>query len=285
MGEGLTEFPESYTVFDRIRERQGIAAVLRGDECFGYSRWTTVHDDLSMFRALDLRALHYMPDMAGLLHPTTYRQFCEMDAETRRQLTARCSARRLHNRKDFFYLNARVKYYLNPLNYVKTFALESPRPLLDDDMLEFVTRLPLRYRMGKRFWRATVVQLFPQLYTEIAQHHNMILWPTALRAPSGQEFVRASLLAQPSILDEWVERPALQSRVEQFLAPRPTGTAQTLWLTRLERYPRLYAPVHAGNYQLKKWRGRVEHTLEPERIILRLLILKGWTDMVLEKPV
>lgn len=288
MGEGLTDFPESYAVFDRIRERQGLEAVLRGDECFGYSRWTTVHDELSMFRALDLRVLHYMPDLQALLQPTRYRQFGELAAATRQQLSAQCPARQIHNRKDFYYLNARVKYYLNPLNYVKNFALESPRPLLDDDILDLVTRLPLKYRLGKRFWRATVVQLFPPLYTALARRDNMIRWPAALRAtPETEQWVRQQLLDPRAFLSDWFNRPALQAYLDHFFAPRPAGAAPTGsgWLKRLEAHPRLYSWLHGGVYRVKKQLGRLDHTLEPERLILRLLILNSWGQFILNLPV
>ncbi|RKY26350.1 MAG: hypothetical protein DRP79_05055, partial [Planctomycetota bacterium] len=60
LGEGLTWFPESYQVFHRIREQQDIEIVMRGDECFGWN-WSTVHDEHTMFRALDLRTLRYVP--------------------------------------------------------------------------------------------------------------------------------------------------------------------------------------------------------------------------------
>ncbi len=285
LGEGLTDFPESYTVFDRIRAQQGLEAVLRGDECFGYSRWTTVHDELSMFRALDLRVLRYMRDLQALLQPARYREFCEMDAATRQQLSAQCPARRLHNRKDFYYLNARVKYYLNPLNYVKNFALESPRPLLDDDILELVTRLPLKYRLGKRFWRATAVQLFPQLYTALARRDNMIRWPAALRAtPETESWVRQQLLDPQSFLSDWFNRPALQAYLDRFFAPRPATAAPagSGWLQRLEAQPRLYYWLHGGVYRVKKQLERLDHTLEPERLILRLLILNSWGQYILD---
>jgi len=287
LGEGLTDFPESYAVFDRIRERQGIQVVLRGDECFGYSRWTTVHDELSMFRSLDLRVLRYMADYRDILQPTYYSQFCDMGADTRRKLSAQCSARNIHNRKDFFYLAARVKHYLNPLNYVKNFALESYRPLLDYDILDFVATLPLKYRLGKWFWRATVVQLFPELYAQIAQRDNMIRWPAALRAtPEVQRLVYRKLVEEKSVFTELICTDKLKERLDAFFALRvPVASSREKATAWLNASPKLYSFVHKGVYYAKKWTDKLDYTLDPERLILRLLILATWSDLFLNSPV
>jgi hypothetical protein len=287
LGEGLTDFPESYAVFDRIREQQGIEVVLRGDECFGFSRWTTVHDETSMFRSLDLRVLRYMADYSDILQPRYYSQFCEMGADIRRDLSARCSARNIHNRKDFFYLDARVRCYLNPLNYVKNFALESYRPLLDCDILDFVTTLPLKYRLGKRFWRATVVQLFPEMYAEIAQRDNIIHWPAALRsAPEIRRWVYGKLAENQSVFSDMIRADKLREMLDAFFASKEpaasSGERATAWL---KASPALYSRVHKGVYYAKKWTGKLDHSLDPERLIIRLLTLVTWGDLFLHSPV
>ncbi len=284
LGEGLTDFLESYAVFDRIRARQGVEVVLRGDECFGYSHWTTVHDELGMFRALDLRTMRFMPDYRLILKPVWFDRFCAWDMETRRQLSARCSARQIHNRKDFFYLDVRIQYYLNPLNYVKTFAIESYRPWLDYDILDLMMVLPLKYRLGKRFWRDSISHMFPELYAEMAQHHNMILWPTALKSsPETVSWVYRELLETTSVLDEFVNREALKTKLDAFFASQAAGPSTGLARIsgRLNEKTRFYHWLHTGVYYARKWSGRINHALATDRLILRLLILKTWGDLFL----
>jgi len=285
MGEGLTDFPEAYTVFDRIREQQAVDIVLRGDQCFGDSHWTTVHDEFSMFRSLDLRVLHYMPDYRSILNPAYYQQFCEFDAVTRQRLSERCTAHNIFARKHFYYLDIRNKYYLNPLNYVKNFALESFRPLLDYDLLDFVTTLPLKYRLGKRFWRATVSELFPIVCAEIARTHNMINWQSALRhTPENQQFVYDQLTAD-SILSEFVNQASLKQYLDVFYAPKVghisnSKSQATRWLEK--KSPYLYYMSHKAAYNIKKLMDRFDYSLDPERLIIRLLILKVWGDIFLD---
>jgi asparagine synthetase B (glutamine-hydrolysing) len=285
MGEGLTDFPEAYAVFDRIRSQQAVDIVLRGDQCFGDSHWTTVHDEFSMFRSLDLRVLRYMPDYRSILNPAYYQQFCELDAVTRQRLSERCAARDIFARKHFYYLNVRNKYYLNPLNCVKNFAMESFRPLLDYDLLDFVTTLPPKYRLGKRFWRATVTELFPIICAEIAKTHNMINWRSALRrAPENQQFVYGQLLAKSTLLSEFINRASLKQYLDAFYAPQVAAAprAKTRAIHWLETSPYLYYMSHKAAYHMKRLTGKFDHSLDPEQLIMRLLILKVWGDIFLD---
>jgi asparagine synthetase B (glutamine-hydrolysing) len=148
LGEGLTDFPESYDVFHKIRE-QGIDIMLRGDHCFGSAKWLKVHDEHTMFLSIGLKALQNIERYRKVLQPSYYRSFCEFDAETIRHLSSRYSGRNVHDRRNYFYLDVRTRHYFGPLNYVKNCAVESFTPLLDYDLMDFVSTLPVRYRLGK----------------------------------------------------------------------------------------------------------------------------------------
>jgi hypothetical protein len=222
------------------------------------------------------------------LKPVYYQQLCEMDQATRERLSERCAAHNIYARKHFYYLNVRNKYYLNPLNYVKNFAMESFRPLLDYDLMDFVTMLPLKYRLGKRFWRATVTQLFPVVCTEIAKTHNMINWPAALRSsPEIKRFVYQQLLEEPSELREFINLDRLKELLDAFYTP-PVVVAspgvKTKIIRRLETSPQLYYISHKVSHHFKKLTGKFDHSLDPEQLIMRLLILKVWLNVFLSYP-
>lgn len=291
LGEGLTDFPESYDVFKRIREQQQIDIVLRGDECFGFSKWLKVHDERTMFLALGFKSLENTTVYKRILKPSHYRAFCEFDAETTRYRSSRCSARNVHNRKDFFYLDVRLKNYLNPLNYVKNFYVESFTPFLDYDLLDFIAALPVRYRLGKRFYRSTVVHMFPELYAEIAQQHNMIDWAASLKgSPELERFVYRELLEGQNLLSEFLDLEGLKSELDAFFStgPHPQALdkrARGDALKALEGLPTAYRLAHKCFYSIQKHRGKVRDVLLPEQWIIRLLILKAWGDMFLTHPV
>ena len=293
LGEGLTDFPESYDVFYRIKEQQNVDIVLRGDECFGFSQWLKVHDEHTMFATLNLNALRNMGRYQRILNPSFYQLFCELDTETTRHVSSRCNAKNIHNRKDFFYLDIRIKYYLNPLNYVKNFAIESFTPLLDHDILDFVSALPVRYRLGKNFWRKTVVKMFPELFEEMAQNRNDIDWAASFKeSPELQRFVYRELIEKQDVFGEFINTDSLKCELDTFfLAPvnssRPqkfkTGV-RTRALKMLATWPATYGFAHKCSYHVGKWRGRIRDILAPEELIIRLLILKVWGDVFLNCP-
>jgi asparagine synthetase B (glutamine-hydrolysing) len=290
LGEGLTDFPESYDVFHRIREQQHVDIVLRGDECFGFSRWLKVHDEYTMFLSLNLATLQSIERYRKVLKPYYHQLFCELDAETAHHVSLRCSAKNIHNRKDFFYLDARIKYYLNPLNCVKNFAIESFTPLLDRDILDFVCALPVRYRLGKNFWRKTVVKMFPELYEEVAQRHNMIDWASSFKgSPELERFVYQQLVEEHSAFSEFINVDGLRNELDAFFATPVDPAAKTSVragaLELLETAPTVYSFVHKCSYDIRKRRGKVRKILPVEQLIRRLLILKVWGDVFLDYPV
>jgi len=290
LGEGLTDFPESYDVFYRIKEQQNVDIVLRGDECFGFSQWLKVHDEHTMFSALGLNALRNMGRYQRILNPSYYRLFCELDAETTRHVSSRCSAKNIHNRKDFFYLDVRLKHYLNPLNYVKNFVIESFTPLLDYDILDFVSTLPVRYRLGKSFYRKTAVKMFPELYEEIAQRHNMIDWASSFKgSPEIERFVYEKLIEGNDVFSEFINIDSLQNELDTFFATSIDPSVKTRVrkgaLELLKISPTAYHFVHKCSYYVQKRRRKIGNILPSEQLIIRLLILKVWGDVFLNYPV
>jgi len=290
LGEGLTDFPESYDVFHKIRKQQKIDIVLRGDECFGFSQWLKVHDEHTMFQTLGLRALRDLHKYKAILKPAYYRLFCELDAENTRHLSTRCCANDIDNRKDFFYLDVRLKCYLNPLNYVKNFALESFTPLLDYNILDFVSVLPAKYRVGKKLWREAVVMMFPELFEEIAQDHNMIDWAASFKYhPDLKHYIYKNLVKEHSVLSEFINVDNLQNELDAFFARPTTTSARTRVrggaLQLLQTFPPAYRFVHQCSYYVQKRRGKIKSTLPVEQLIRRLLILKVWGDIFFDYPV
>jgi asparagine synthetase B (glutamine-hydrolysing) len=288
LGEGLTWFPESYQVFHRIRE-QGINVVLRGDEWLG-SQAPLVHDEHTMFRKLSLMALPSIREYQRILKPHYYQMFCDIDNQTRQYVSSTCSATNIRDRKDFFYVNILLKHYLNPLNYVKNFAIESFTPLLDHDVIDFVSTLPIKYRLHKYLYRRVVAHKFPNLFEEIAQRDNLIDWADSFK--SSQEIQRLlywELIEEEGIFTEFVNMNRLKRELDAFFAPKaPASVKQTMSmraLKLLQKSPAAYDLAHHCTYLVKKRTGRVRDTLPISHLLIRLLILKVWGKVFLNYPV
>lgn len=289
LNEGRTWFPESYDVFHRIREQQGVDIVLRGDEWLG-SESLLVHDEHTMFRALSLRTLKNIPDYQRILKPSYYQQFCQLDMETIKYVSSRCSAKNIRDRKDFFFLDVLLKYYLNPLNYVKTFALESFTPLLDHDILDFISALPVKYRLDKNLYRRTVRKIFPELFKRVAKRHNMIDWAASFKSsPQLERFVYRELIEEQNVFNEFLDLDSLKNELDAFFAtpvrPLIKAKVKTSALELLKKSPVVYNTAHKFSYDVRKRTNKVRDILPPEQLIIRLLILKVWGDVFLSYPV
>jgi asparagine synthetase B (glutamine-hydrolysing) len=293
LGEGLTWWPESYEVFHRIREQQGVEIVLRGDESFG-DIGVMVHDEQTVFHSLFLDNLRFSKSYQRILMPSYYDMFYGFCTEMLRQLSLKCSAKNLHNRKDFFNLDVYLKHYLNPLNYGKTFEIESFTPWLDHDLLDFVCALPVRYRLDKNLYRRTVVGMFPDLFEKVATRRNDIDWPAWFRnSPKLQQLVYTELIETQNAFSEFINMDSLKSELDALTSPissaslgrhnlRAKVKAGGIVLRRIS--PAAFDLAHRSVYTVGKWLGKPRDPLPPNRAILRLLILKVWGDVFLNYP-
>jgi len=298
LGEGLTRYPESYDVFHRIREEQQINILFRGDTCFG-RQTLMVYDESTMFRVFSLYAMQHIRYYQKVLKRSSYKDFCELNTETMRFHSSRCKEKNIHNRKDFFHLNMNNTRFLNPLNYVKNFAVETLRPLLDYDILDFVCSLPLRYRLSKYLYKKTVVELFPEVEEEFAQVRNDIDWAASFRnSPEMQRFIYRELVESQNIISEFMDINNLKKEIDTFFSVplKPSGLkARTkAGLHRLQKRaalklretsPSVFDFTYKQLYLVQKRMGKIKVHISFDQILLRLLILKVWADVFLGFPV
>jgi asparagine synthetase B (glutamine-hydrolysing) len=289
LGEGLTDLPESYDVFYAVREQQGVEIAFRGDECIPFPNSAAMHDEFTMLRSVGIRTPEYMYGLRRVLKPSYYQLFCAYNQDTRDHVASRCKAKDLYHRREFYKIDIMNRAYLNPLNYVKTFALESFTPYLDHDLLDFMSALPMRYRLRKRFYRATVKGMFPELFSETAKRGNAIDWCRAFRSsPRLKQFAYQELLESESVLTEFVDADSLQDELDAFFAPVEGFSTRAMSRVDMralrKKWRGVYHLAHKSLYHVKRRTGKINHSLPTELLIMRLLILKVWGDLFLDYP-
>jgi hypothetical protein len=300
LGEGLTWNLWPLDVYDGIREKQGVDIVLRGDRPIGSDDPYLIHDEYTVLQQAGIRYFRDTETYPRVLKPHYYQQFDQLDQETKRYVSSKCPERDLLDRMDWLYVDVRMKYYLNPLNYVKNTAVESFRPLLDDDILEFVATMPRKFRIGLALWRKIVCETFPDLDEEFASVRNDIHWAAALRSsPELQRFVYRELVEKESALDEFIDRDGLVNELDAFFATsqasaeagavprqRPMANARKRVAQRLIKMsPELFRHAHRSFYSFNRWMNRPMYLAPTQAAILRLLILKAWANVFLNYPV
>jgi asparagine synthetase B (glutamine-hydrolysing) len=282
--DGLTDacdnYPESVKIFSDIRTQLGVQVILRGDESFGFSR--PACDERTMFEKLSILPLDQSRHYRKVLREPWLSMFSDSIRQTRGVVAGRCNATDIYLRQNFVYFDQRIKHYLNPLNYVKSLEVEVRAPYLDNDILDFMRELPAPYHFGKRFYRAMMRQMFPDILSEMALRSNLPDLNAMLHATAMRELLCQVNLQTNKPLDQYFDQNALRELHEGFL----TGTQRTTGSRRmvkkagkvLARWP----AIHRLGYKLYlPIQDKQGHNLISEgKILLRLLILNLYLQRV-----
>jgi asparagine synthetase B (glutamine-hydrolysing) len=285
--DGLTDacrnYPEALRLFEMIRAELGVDVVLRGDECFGFSQ--PVCDERSMLEKYKIVPVERLRPYPTILRPDACARLSTLLVDTTRELSRRCQATDLCARQTFYYLDQRVKHYLNPLNAFKGLAVEVRTPYFDNDVLDFMERLPSARQFGKQLYRETIVSAYPALFREVATVTNLGDWDAELKTPALADFVRDGLVDAEQRLAEFLDPDALGRVVDEYFAgsPRRRSRARAA-VARLRPllvpYPALY------RFTQRRYRALSQaHTgmrVPVSKILLRLLVLGLSVAMLVE---
>ena len=272
--DAFTNYPESLKIFQEIRQDQGIQMILRGDECFGWHSWA--FDERTMFSTLSINHLNELLKYKKILKDSYYESFIERNSKTINTMSSKCDAKNIHNRKDFFYLDQRLQHYLNPLSYIKSIEVELRNPWVDNDILDFMCTVPIKYRLDKNLYRKTIVKMFPELFSEIAQKSNLIDWGHEFRNSQVlKDFIYKELIESQNAFHEFILIDNLKIELDAFFSNN--GHSHDYGVTvkmgqMLRKFPVIY------NFA-QKWWSKSRSGIPMEIVIIRMLTLKIWCDL------
>jgi len=253
----IGNYPNGSKLFEKLRENFDV--LLRGDHCFDVR-------DLIVYDRIDAQ-------LKGLLKEDVYRRLEQRYSDEIRRVSASGK------------LNDYTRFY-TMLNYYRMKWIEIRTPLLDNDILDFILRLPLKYLLGKSLWIKTVKNTFPILGNlAIAKTNNLPDWPELLQHDKKiQDFVVTTLTQDHARDNEFIRMLDL-SKVGSFVES---------CLQFKSSPPRLRSRLY---YRIKKsrlWSSRFGSVLRerilrrllrgqrmgaPEHVMLmRLVIMKLWFD-------
>ncbi len=148
--------------FEELRGR--FDAMLMGDQPFGWYAATPL-DEYDMFSMLRIGRMANQPVWARLLSAQGYKDLAALDDEMLRRLSARSDLVDLHERMDYFRIVECMVREVLPLRLVMNSVAQVRNPWLDNDILDFVRRLPAKYRFSKSLFKTTVRNRFPALFS------------------------------------------------------------------------------------------------------------------------
>ena len=253
----IGNYPGGPKVFEKLGEN--FEVLLRGDHCFDVR-------DLIVYDQIDAQ-------LKGLLNGDVYRRLEKRYADEIHRISASGK------------LNDYTRFY-TMLNYYRMKWIEIRTPLLDNDILDFILRLPLKYLLGKSLWIKTVKNTFPTLGNlPIAKTNNLPDWPELIQHDKKiQDFVVTTLIqdhAKDNAFLIMLDSGKVRSLVESCLGVKSS-------------HPRLKSRVYSMIKKSKFWSSRFGSVLRekilrrlfrgqrlgaPEHVMLmRLIIMRLWFD-------
>lgn len=255
----------------------GVRRVLRGDQCFTREVLPTTPGDA--IRSLCLRSVSEPASWREVLHPATYRSWSAAADAAVADLVAGYAGRPAYDVGDEFYFHHRLQGYLNASGAFKQLLLDHRNPLLDEELLILMGRLPTTARRDKLAFRRAAQNAFPALWqrpfatTDDLEDHAALL---ATDSPV-RRYVRAELDDEESPVWEHLDREALRAQLHALTpaggGARHGGVKAALRSTAVRTIKRL--PPLAN-----RLRARYLQRLDrPEELILRAVVLKQWFDL------
>ena len=235
--------------------------LIRGNEPFG------VRDKVSRERQAWFTA--FIPDLTTMpksyycLRPGIRRALADLGYQQMQRLYRELPYDDPVDRKDHLFLTQRWPGYQSPLTQLKRRVIEERNPYLDNALIDFVSRLPSRYRIWKNLYVATVQQKMPELRELGASRViSLIDWEARLTKDRAlQNFVLEILLEKKNGFDALLDRSRLMEFLEQAFRPKK-ATRRSLKQRALRR--------------LRRRLDRFE--LEVSLEIFRLMIVKIWAE-------
>lgn len=219
--------------YDRIAEKAD--GVLVGDECFGWRAMVASEPEAT--RAVGLRDLH--PDSRIGRWFARHARGAAVEAlrSRHRALVERSRQETPSATKDKLYYEQRLHGMLNGYAERRGVAMRVLRPLVDEGVIDVVSRLPDVWRDDKRVLRELVRRRFPELDRVSYAKRDSVPWtPQELgemihRNKAVARFIRCLLVDDlPMRLAEIVEPKVIASTVDAVIraAPLPTP-GSPLW--------------------------------------------------------
>ncbi len=170
-GEGLSNFCDELYAWNKLTQKYGEVSdrtILCGDECFGWMD-RKLHDWHDVLTTINVNDLKKFNQLRAILPAEVFEKLCLVyESELLKVKEKILEHDDLHAAKDSIYLEHRINHVMMNWrkNLVGNFAFVE-NPWLSREIIDFVSKLPTKLRLGKRLYRQTVDQMFPELLMNI----------------------------------------------------------------------------------------------------------------------
>jgi len=284
LSDGMTDayanYPESLKIFERIRDELDIEILLRGDECFGWL--STAFDEHTIFQSLGVCQLHRVHEFQSIIKPEKMTVLGDKISQMVNKISNKTSSSNIHNRKDFFYLDQRLKWYLNPLSYVKRIDIELRNPYIDNNIFDFMINMPAKYRISKNLYIKTIRDMFPEIFTEVAHKSNLIDWEWHLgNSEVLKEFLENEFSRNTDLLDDLIDWKMFKEYRLEKSKSAMKGLMDRTRSSLVDQYPGIYRVMKEIQSAVRRKTGKTNIFMPKAIVVQRILTMKIWCDLFL----
>jgi hypothetical protein len=207
--------------WDRLREEAPGAVILAGDDALGWKQDRRLRTAAEVRAAIPIRDSRVLRSFGPAFAPLE-EAGSAFDAELEEMVREAAHADACDTR-DFLDLEQRVGHLL--LTWRELFPGGVVRcPLLDRELLKFLSHVPSTYRSGKRLFKEVVYEMFPELYGLESANAAPVSDPWVPILGRARPALESELASTPSPLDAWLPpegcRALLHAAVSTPTAPR-----------------------------------------------------------------
>jgi len=136
-------------------------AFINGDECFGWHG--LVSSKQAAFSEIRWYRLSQAARVSDWINPRIKKDLAKIIDARLVDLEHECSSNRPNDLKDWLYYEERLEKMLNAFVASKLRSLEILRPLVDEDVIDFISTVPEKWRDDKKLLRVLFKKRFPEL--------------------------------------------------------------------------------------------------------------------------
>lgn len=300
--DGLTDqvgnYADGLQNYRQIKKDFDVA--LRGEELFGWQGGAFNEGDaLASYGLVPLSSR-----FSSILNEKYYEELSKYSKFSLNKLSKTSDLKNLVNRKDFFVWIQGIPNFWGRLNYLKNTVIDVRNPFLDKELLEFIAKMPPKYRLYRKLFRSSVVSAFPNIFNiGYATTSNLPNWTEYYRKYQNlRTFIRTSLIdLSAPFFNELVNKKKLNLFILKFEAAafRNKQKSEILSVKAFQstslfkkitttNFKTTLIQLIRSNYHLYKlllpflkYREITDSWLNDDIIIMRLLVIQNWGKLFL----
>ena len=229
-----------------------------------------------------LRSIRGISLYSKMLRPQYFREWSEAGDVAMAHLESEANGMEPIDAKDYLYFTHRLQGYLHSSASYKQVLFDHRNVLLDDSILEFLLRVPSKFRLHKVLYRNAVSAMYPSLKDiPLAVCSGLEDWDSELKKESAlRKYMQKQIEDQNSGVWEYFDMNAVAG-VFNSLSSFPRSSSSSSLRVRVRKkisshifslFPRQAMAIRTTRFQ---------SAMMPSQALLRFLVFKHWHDTFL----